>query len=188
MATALTQPSYDWGLRLHFPDTLDLLSERDWGRYRLQRRLIGPLYQAKNLQKYEKSVDAVLRKLVAQLEALDAAEVDLKEWMHILAVECLASVVLSWSPGYLKQKSDCDSSQHAYAGWKRKSVFGLFPSAVKAQLLSKSAGRLFARLWGIVHKTPEGFKPFFPVNIPRFIIHTTQHLLTVSAAILGGVP
>lgn len=134
-------------------------------RYRRQRRLIGPVYNASNVRSYEPAVDAVLDRVVSQLRSFDGAELDLKEWMHITAVECLGAVSLSWSPGYLKDKSDGASGRHAYMGWRRKSVFGLFPMAVILESLSKSAGRAFATLWRVTYHTPkEGFKPFFPVS------------------------
>lgn len=168
VATALLKPklSWDgWNLCLQSPDTLDLLAERDLKRYRLQRRLIGPVYNANNVKQYEAAVDNVLDRVIAQLHSLHGAEVDLKEWMHITVVECLGAVSISWSPGYLANKSDGNSGKHAYMGWRRKSVFGCFPWAVISESLSKSAGRAFANLWGLTYHTPkEGFNPFFPVS------------------------
>jgi hypothetical protein len=165
VATSLSKPTVDWRLAIRYPDTLDLLSERDMKRYRLQRRLIGPVYQTSNLKRYEGAVDEVINRFISQLGLLDGAELDLKEWMHILVVECLGAVALSWSPGYLKSQSDGGSSDHSYLGWRRKSVFGLFPFAVVGEALSKSFGRSFASLWGVTYRTPAGFKPFFPVSI-----------------------
>lgn len=169
VATALLKPTLawdGWGARLTSPDTLDLLAERDMKRYRLQRRLIGPVYHAHNVKQYEHAVDAVLVRVLHQLHSLNGAQVDLKEWMHITVVECLAAVSLStWSPGYLKAMSDGASGQHAYMGWRRKSVFGLFPMAVILESLHNRAGRVFANFWGLTYHTPkEGFKPFFPVS------------------------
>lgn len=169
MATALLKPKLGWAgwnLCLTSPDTLDLLAERDMKRYRLQRRLIGPVYNANNVKQYEHALDAVLTRVIGQLRSLNGAEVDLKEWMHITVVECLGAVSLSsWSPGYLDAKSDGVSGKHAYMGWRRKSVFGVFPVAVILESMSKSAGRAFANLWGLTYHTPkEGFKPFFPVS------------------------
>lgn len=168
MATALLKPKLGWrSLRpcLQSPDTLDLLAERDLRRYRLQRRLIGPVYNPHNVKQYEGAVDSLLDRVIAQLHSLQGAEVDLKEWMHITVVECLGAVSLSWSPGYLAGQSDGNSGKHAYMGWRRKSVFGLFPLAVIFESFSKSAGRAFANLWGLTYHTPkEGFHPFFPVS------------------------
>ncbi|ROT39091.1 cytochrome P450 76C2 [Sodiomyces alkalinus F11] len=162
LATILQRPTMDWCLRIHFPDTLDFLSERNIDRYRLQRRLVGPLYRMDSVQKYEDAVDGVLERVVARIHSLDGAEVDLKEWMHIIAVECLGAIVLSWSPGYLRDKTDWGTSSHGYLSWRRKSVFGLFPVIVKAELISKKASHAFARMMGLTYRSRKDLKPFFP--------------------------
>lgn len=165
VATELLKPKLDAHLGIQSPDTLDLLAERDMKRYRLQRRLIGPIYHANNVKRYEAAVDAVLLRVIDQLRALDGSEVDLKEWMHIITVECLGAVSLSWSPGYLADKSDGASGMLAYMGWRRKSVFGLFPLAVIIEPLSKHFSRAFSLLWGVTYHIPK-HKPFFPVGRP----------------------
>lgn len=164
VATSLSKFRLDWLLQPRFPDTLDLLSERDMKRYRQQRRLIGAVYQTSSLVKFEPAIDAVLERAIVGLKALDGAEVDLKEWMHIITVECLSAVVLSWSPGLLQQGSDLGSSFHSYQGWRRKSVFGLFPIVTKLGTCSKELGHAFANLWGVTYNTPEKFRSFFPVS------------------------
>ncbi|KAL1878116.1 hypothetical protein VTK73DRAFT_7996 [Phialemonium thermophilum] len=130
-------------------------------RYRLQRRLIGSTYSARNLSKFQNAVNAVIERAVAELKTLRGEEVDLKEWMHIITVECLGAVVLSWSPGYIKNRSDGGTSAHSYLGWRRKSIFGLFPPVVIAKILYKPLGRAFANIWGVTHKTPRQYRPFF---------------------------
>ncbi|KAF6517438.1 hypothetical protein HZS61_003009 [Fusarium oxysporum f. sp. conglutinans] len=162
LATALSKPHIDWRLNPEFQDTLDLLSERDVRRYRLQRRLIGPVYQTSNLIQYEAAIDEVLARSIAKLKTLNGAQIELNEWMHIIAVECLGAVVLSWSPGMLKNGTDNGSGAHAYHGWRRKSVFGLFPMAAKLEFLHKSIGRLFSTIWGVNFQPPKDFRPFFP--------------------------
>ncbi|KAK3897532.1 cytochrome P450 [Staphylotrichum tortipilum] len=161
LATALSKPVLDWQLQAHFPDTLDLLSEFDVSRYRLQRRLIGPVYLASNIKKFEPAVEEVIQATVSELRSLSGAEVDLKQWMHILAVECLGAVVLSWSPGYIRNRSDGGTGTQSYLGWKRKSVFGLFPTVTKLSFLSRNLSRLFSNAWGVTFKTPKNFRPFF---------------------------
>ncbi|KAK3991428.1 Pisatin demethylase [Cladorrhinum sp. PSN332] len=169
-ATALNKPtrwSWSWnegGIKLEWLDTLDLLSEFDMRRYRLQRRLIGPVYAAGNVKKFEAGVERVVGRAVEELRKIggeELGEVDLKMWMHILAVECLGEVVLGWSPGYIKARSDGGTSGQSYAGWKRKSVFGLFPRITAAGFWSKGISRLWANVWGVTFLTPKGFKPFF---------------------------
>uniref|UniRef100_L2GBV3 Cytochrome p450 71d7 n=1 Tax=Colletotrichum fructicola (strain Nara gc5) TaxID=1213859 RepID=L2GBV3_COLFN len=160
ISTALQRPDITFTPFPTFtsPETLDLLSERNTARYRLQRRLIGPLYQTNHLKRYEPALDAVLARVISTLRALDGKEIDLKEWMHIIAVECLSALVISWSP---RDGTDHKASSHGYQGWRRKSVFGLFPLAVKAELFSKAFGRAFANLWRVTYRTPKNFKPFF---------------------------
>jgi hypothetical protein len=168
VATKLNRPIIDCKLGLNWADTLDLLSEFDTRRYRLQRRLIGPVYQTSNVRKFEQAVDEVIRQVVAKLRSLDGAEIDLKEWMHIIAVECLGAVVLSWSPGYIRDGSDGGTSTQSYLGWKRKSVFGLFPLVTKLSFFSRSLGRWFSNAWGVTFSTPRNFKPFFTVRRSSF--------------------
>ena len=164
---------------MSFPDTLDLLSEFDVARYRLQRRLIGPVYSTSNLKRHEHAIDRVIARLITELKSLNGKEVDLKEWMHIVAVECLGSIVLSWSPGYIKNRSDGGTSKQSYLGWKRKSVFGLFPTVTKVAYCSKIVSRLWSVLWGVTFKTPKGFKPFFTVRFPSHC-HINGHDHSVS--------
>lgn len=164
MATALVKPELDWLLRPSFTkDTLDLLSERDMKRYRLQRRLIGPIYRPGSVSKYQPAVDAALRRAVSKLQELNGAEVDLKEWMHMIVVECLGAAVLSWSPGMVNDGTDWGTSKHSYLGWRRKSVLGLFPLIAKLEINSKSIGRAFSIVWGVTFAPPENFRTFFPV-------------------------
>ncbi|KAK4120126.1 cytochrome P450 [Parathielavia appendiculata] len=161
LATALNRPVVDRRLNTRFPDTLDFLSEFDVTRYRLQRRLIGPIYSTSHLRKFEPAVDGVVKAVISALRDLDGAEVDLKEWMHIIAVECLGAVVLSWSPGYIRNRSDGGTSAQSYLGWKRKSIFGLFPTITKLSFCSKTLSRVFSNIWGVTFTTPKNFKPFF---------------------------
>lgn len=181
VSTALNKPTIDRGLKLHFPDTLDLLSEFDTKRYRLQRRLIGPVYQASNVKNFEHSVDGVIERSVAQLRTLDGAEVDLKEWMHIIVVECLGAVVLSWSPGYIAAKSDAGTSTQGYIGWRMKSVFGLFPVVTTASFFSRGLRRAFSNLWRVTFSAPKNFKPFFTVSSKHCPLASEyRHLCTYS--------
>ncbi|KAI6778287.1 Pisatin demethylase-like protein [Emericellopsis cladophorae] len=163
LATALIRPlQVDGRLRVTWPDELDLLSEGDMKRYRVQRRLIGPVYRPNNVLRHEGSVDLVTKRVVKKLRSLQGNEIDLKEWMHLFVVECLGAVVVSWSPGMLDQESDRGTSVHAYNAWRRKSVLGLFPLVPKLESLSMSIGRAFSVVWGINFDAPPKFRPFFP--------------------------
>ncbi|KAL5093405.1 hypothetical protein Trisim1_011209 [Trichoderma cf. simile WF8] len=162
LATSLNTPKIDCFLRPHFVDSLDLLSERDMKRYRLQRRLIGRVYQTANVAKFEAAVDDVIKQAIARLEALDGAEIDLKEWMHIIAVECLGASVISWSPGLLKAGTDWGSSAHSYLGWRRKSVMGLFPTLTKLTMRSNLFEWIFRDVWDLKYVATPNFRSFFP--------------------------
>lgn len=81
----------------------------------------------------------------------------------MIAVECLGAVVLSWSPGMIKKGTDGGTSHHSYLSWRRKSVFGLFPTTMKLAYLSKTLDRIFSVIWGITYKPPRNFRTFFPV-------------------------
>ena len=167
VATALQRPSIDIHLNVYPADTLDLLSERDMKRYRLQRKLIGPVYRPNNIVRHEAKVDGVMKKVTQKLHELNGAEVSLKEWMHIIVVECLGEAVLSWSPGLLKAGTDHGTSAHSYQAWRRKTVLGLFPLWAKLEICSKSIGRVFSMAWGITFSPPPGFRPFFPYTGKR---------------------
>jgi len=132
-------------------------------RYRAQRRAIRPMYMLGSLRKHEPALDIAIDRIVDSVRGLQGGSVDLREWMHASVVECLGAVALGgWSSGYLDLRSDCGTSAHAIMSWRRKSVLGLFPRAVVFGMVSKSFGRIFNKIWGTVHGTPEGFRPFFP--------------------------
>lgn len=133
-------------------------------RYRLQRRLIGRVYSAANVAKYEDALTAALERIVQRLNELEGKEIDLKEWMHIITVECLGATVLSWSPGLLRDGTDWGTLSHSFQGWRRKCLFGVFPTMKKMEQLSPSLGRAFASLWAVTYRPPPTFKPFFPVS------------------------
>ncbi|GAB0136753.1 hypothetical protein EsDP_00005044 [Epichloe bromicola] len=176
LATALSRPHVDWRLEAHFTDTLDLLSERSMKRYRLQRRLIGRVYSAANMLKHEEAIGSTLKVAIKRLAELDGQEVDLKEWMHIITVECLGAAVLSWSPGMFCDGTDWGTLEHSYQGWRRKSLFGVFPTMKKLEQWSPHLGRLFAYWWGVTYKTPKEFRPFFP-HVNRLVVRRIRALL-----------
>ncbi|OAA45609.1 Cytochrome P450 family protein [Metarhizium rileyi] len=176
LATALTRPTIDWTFNANFEDTLDLLSERNMKRYRLQRRLIGRVYSAANVAKYEQSLTATLETVVKRLSDLEGREIDLKEWMHIITVECLGAAVLSWSPGLLRDGTDWGTLSHSFQGWRRKCLFGVFPTMKKIEQLSPSIGRAFASLWGVSYRPPPTFKPFFPGVVKNIVRRVTAAL------------
>lgn len=134
-------------------------------RYRLQRRAIGRVYSMANVLNHEAAIDAAIKLATQKLASLKGEELDLREWMHIIAVECLGASVLSWSPGLLRDGQDGGTLMHSFKGWRRRSLFGVFPGMKKLEQWSPGLGRMFASLWGVVHKPPGDFRPFFPVSL-----------------------
>ncbi|OAA55242.1 benzoate 4-monooxygenase cytochrome p450 [Niveomyces insectorum RCEF 264] len=151
-------------------------------RYRLQRKLLGPVYRPANMQRFAATVDAVLDRVVAELRGLDGEEVDLKEWMHIVAVECLGAVVLGWSPGFLKSHSDFGSSRSSYFNWRRKSVFGLFPSLIVADLYLTWIGKAFSAVWGLSYTNSKDYRSFFPAVGQKVSARIRKGLRTTTTA------
>lgn len=146
---------------------MDLLTETDKTRYRLQRRLIGPVFSQSNLGKYEAPIDAVLDRLVAKLRSLGGErEVDLAEWMHILAYECLSSVTMSYHPGQIEAGSDEGLLGTGYAVWRMWSVLGLFKPLVVLYGTVRWMKPLLPVLMGVAPRAEEGFKPHWPVSCP----------------------
>lgn len=177
VSTSLSKPSFDGWLRPTFPDTLDLLSERDTKRYRLQRRLIGSTYRTSNVAKYESAIQSTLQRLIDFLTRSNGESIDLKEWMHMTAVECLGASVLSWSPGMFKAGTDWSTSKHSYLGWRRKSVFGLFPFMARVDMRWSNVGRVFGDMWKVTFPIPENFRAWFPVSIFQYCRHLHSVLI-----------
>lgn len=146
------------------PDSLDLLTERDMDRYKHQRRVIGRVYGIANIRRHERLIDGALEAAVSRIRALDGAEVDLREWMHIIVVECLSAVVLSRPAGLLRAGSDGGTGDHAYAAWRMKSVVGLFPWIAARRYTHRRLVRLFCRLMKVTYSTPPSYKTFFTVS------------------------
>lgn len=90
-------------------------------------------------------------------------EVDFKEWMYIIVVECFGVIVLMWLFGMIKKGIDGGISYYSYLSWRRKSVFGLFLIVMKLVYFFKLLDRIFSVLWGIIYKLLCNFRIFFLV-------------------------
>ena len=67
-------------------DTFVLLSENDMVRYRLLRRLIGPVYGPTNVKKFEGLMDTKIDQFMAKMKELEGQLLDLAEWAMVIAV------------------------------------------------------------------------------------------------------
>lgn len=66
-------------------DVLDLFTEYDIERYRLQRRLEGPIYSAAGVKKYETLMDQAIQLFMSRMKELEGQILDLEEWTMALA-------------------------------------------------------------------------------------------------------
>jgi hypothetical protein len=97
----------------------------------MQRRLIGPTYSAANMLNHEPALDDVLQRFVAKLKEQDGKEIDLSEWMHILAMESITAVTFRWSPGMIEDGSNYGTLMDGYFKfWRYLTVVGMFPRVI----------------------------------------------------------
>lgn len=76
---------------------MDLLSEPDVNKYRLQRRRINPIYTVSSVSDLEPSLDAILVRILASMRGRSRSTVDLDDWSHMAALDCLTATVLPTS-------------------------------------------------------------------------------------------
>lgn len=62
---------------------LDFFTETNRDKYKMQRRLIGPIYSTGSLEKHEDRLDSTVSRLVASLKRLDGKVIDVGEWLHM---------------------------------------------------------------------------------------------------------
>jgi cytochrome P450 len=112
-------------------DGLDLLTEMDMEKYRVQRRAIGPAYTLSGLEKHEGALDKYIDKYIAKTKSLRGAMVDLAEWTHIFALDALSWVSLSTSTDYTGKGHDGGNLASSSSIWSIFTTLGLFPTYVK---------------------------------------------------------
>jgi hypothetical protein len=66
-------------------------------KYRIQRRLIHPIYTESSITDLEESLDTILVKNLASMRQQSGNVVDLDKWSHMFAQDCLAAAVFSKS-------------------------------------------------------------------------------------------
>lgn len=55
-------------------------------KYRIQRRLIGPVYAVSSIKDVEPALDSILTEIVASMDRWAGKTVDLDTWSHMLAI------------------------------------------------------------------------------------------------------
>jgi hypothetical protein len=112
-------------------ERLDLLTETDMEKYKMQRRAIGPAYSVAGMEKHEAALDQYITAFIAKIKSLDGKQVDLAEWMHIYSLDALSWFVLSKSPDYTDKGHDGHNGAASESIWGIFTVLGLFPGYVK---------------------------------------------------------
>lgn len=79
------------------------------------------------MEKHEKLLDGYIDNYVAKLKTLRGDWVDLSEWMHIFALDALATVTFSKSNGYTSAGNDGGNMVGSDKHWAYFTVVGLFP-------------------------------------------------------------
>ena len=115
------------GAKARGEDEFDLLTEKNKDRYRMQRRAIGPAYSIAGMEKHEALLDQHIEKFMACLERRKGVWIDLAEWMHIYALDGIASFTLGKSPNYMDTGRDGQNMVASDKHWAYFTVVGLFP-------------------------------------------------------------
>ena len=67
-------------------DDLDLLSERNMDKYRIQRRFIGPIYSAASMKDHERAWDEIINHNVSIMKERAGISVSIDIWMNMFAL------------------------------------------------------------------------------------------------------
>jgi hypothetical protein len=79
-------------------DGLDLFTETDMDKYYAQQELLVDVYSTTNVQKYQEHVTGVLDRVCERIKRLNATEVSLMEWMHIIVLGKNQDLLLAITP------------------------------------------------------------------------------------------
>ncbi|KAF2489574.1 cytochrome P450, partial [Lophium mytilinum] len=109
---------------------MDLLTEMDKNRYRMQRRLIGPTYSVAGIEKHEHRMDETVDRFIQKSKTLGDQYVDLEKWIHNYVLDQLAETTLSHNFGYIEKGHDGGNMIESENMMRYFSTIGLFPSYV----------------------------------------------------------
>lgn len=105
-------------------DGLDLLTEMDRGKYKKQRRAIGPAYSVKGMEKHESKLSTYIETWIS---ASRGQQKDLADWTHIYAMDALSWFVLGKSWGYTEKGYDGGNLEASESIWSVFTVLGMIP-------------------------------------------------------------
>lgn len=121
---------------------LDLLTETNIEKYRMQRRAIGPAYSIQGMEKHEDVLAKYLETFIERLKGLEGKEVDLAVWTHIYALDALSWFVLGKSVDYTSMGHDDGNLVASDSIWSIFTTLGWFPTYVNVMRSIPKVGGL----------------------------------------------
>ncbi|KAH8810802.1 benzoate 4-monooxygenase cytochrome P450 [Xylogone sp. PMI_703] len=109
------------------PEDLDLMAENDMDKYRLQRRLVGPIYSQSSMKDHEPQLDAVLSGIIEKMHQLSGKSFDIDTWCNMIAADCLSASTFSEPRGFVDSGVDDGSIEAKHNFWKVVSWAGYYP-------------------------------------------------------------
>lgn len=149
------------------PEGLDFLTECNLDKYRLQRRLIGPVFTIQATKTHEKLMDVALCTFIKKMESAQSKPQDLVKWMNILAIDLLSEVTFGMSPNLIGLGHDDGNMADLHNFWKQTSVLGLLPEMLGFIFLR---GNMIRKLVGADLKNANIFKVSGAYLIPAGVI------------------
>ncbi|CZR66373.1 uncharacterized protein PAC_16274 [Phialocephala subalpina] len=92
-------------------ERMSLLSETNMPRFRMIKRVTGPVLTLAAVKKYERLCDPVLERYVEKMTQEQGNALDLLKWMHIVSTELLESMVFSDSDDIISSGDDAGDTQ-----------------------------------------------------------------------------
>ena len=116
-------------------------------RYRLQRRLVGPIYSANGIKKHEDHLTSTLSSFMARIKGFAGAPLELALWMNVWAIgkagplvvnaeayrstvrpDTLTEITFSHRMGYIEDGDDEGNRKAVDKAWRSMHLMGLYPS------------------------------------------------------------
>lgn len=108
-------------------DAMNLLGEPNMEKYRLQRRLIGPMFTTQAVKARENLLEGPIVRFVAKMEGMEGQPLDLVKWMNILAIDLLTEITFSESMDFVSSGNDRDNAKDVDDFWHQIHWIGLLP-------------------------------------------------------------
>lgn len=131
-------------------------------KYRLQRRLLGPVYSAGQMKHYEAAIDKAIMDDTARMREVAGRDVDVDLWSNYFALglrprsyyclpimliylDCLSTATFSTSYGMISRGKDDGSVTSVHSEWRLLHWLGFLPGLQESIKLFKSMMPNFSR-------------------------------------------